>query len=304
MKKKLYIWLTALIIFIGAFALSVSLFFDLGNSFEITFAADKDVFSGISVDVEVFNESDAYSLCATLSAGEAAKATLKYDDSYYDHYHFPHEHESDADGLDLSYINVRKLVLAKDRSILLYRVFDGVPIVVSEDGEKRVYIQTYDKNVKTLIDICDVYIENRSNDTPAIDYSNGIACVKVSSRLSFKEGEYWMDYSYRAVDMKGHSLAAYGDVADKIFDRVDFIFSPAFTVQEIFDILWRDGILYIVDNANCKTAEYGDISAVPVISAITENGPLAMGEPLFTSNFAPSESQYIKVSFTNTKGGE
>ena len=299
MKNKLFVLIAAALVFICAFTLTISLLFELGNSFEITFAADKDIFSGLSVDVEVFNHTDKYSLSATLSAGESAEATMKYDDSYYDHYEFSHEHKSDADGLDLTYINIRKLILAEDRSILLYRIFDGTPIVVSEDEDERVYIQTWDKSTKALNDICDLYIESRDKDTPAIDYSNGVACVKLASRNTYKDGKWYTGYSYRAVDMSSHTLAAYGDIYDRYSDRVDFACGTAYTVEEIFDVLWQNGVLYIIENANCRTAEYGDISALPSISAITKDGVIASAQRLFTGNFAPSNEQYIKVSFTD-----
>ncbi len=201
---------------------------------------------------------------------------------------------------DYEYSKVADITLASNRKIVDYRAYANSSLIVSEDEAGVKHITTCDHRTGELYEICSV--DAKSDDRIAIGYSNGVACVRFASSEYYyydtidRSNRVLSDIIYRAVDLSSHTLCAYGETEDLVTNSV---YGNAYyeNSDDIMDILWRDGKLYVIDTSSAHTSGPSDISDIPVISVMDKNGPILMAYRFLSVNYPENGGQNVITKF-------
>lgn len=206
----------------------------------------------------------------------------------------------DGEG-DYEYKKIADVTLDSGRKILDYRAYGNTSLIVSEDKAGVKYITTCDHATGELHNVYSY--KNDAVENIQIDYSNGVACVRFATTeyFTYMQGEkarYTMDVAYFAIDLSSHTLCAKGEIEDLVTENV---YGNSFYESEddMMDILWRDGRLYVIDAGCMHTTSPTDISSIPVISAMDKNGAILMGYRFLSAKLPENGGQNIIVRFSN-----
>lgn len=204
----------------------------------------------------------------------------------------------DGEG-DYQYKKIADVSLGEKRKILEYRAYANASLIVTEDEKGVKHITTCDHTTGELHEICS--FDGDTGEEVVIGYSNGVACVRFSSQeyISYLEGTKTRtvkDIYYRAVDMTSHTLAATGDI-EKLVTQSVYGALYYQNKDDIMDILWRDGRLYVIDNAAMLTSSPEDQGNIPVISVMNGGGAILMGYAFLEVNYPENGGQNIVTRF-------
>ena len=200
---------------------------------------------------------------------------------------------------DYEYERIADITLDSDRKILDYRAYGNASIIVTEDESKVKYVSTCDHATGKLYNVCS--LNEDVAEKVVIGYSNGVACVRFSSEeyISYTEGTKTYTVKniyYRAIDLSSHKLIASGDIEKLITNNV---YSSLYyqKADDVMDILWQNGRLYIIDNAAIQTSSPETIGNIPVISVIDADGEVLMGYHFLDVKYPENGGQNIITRF-------
>ncbi len=200
---------------------------------------------------------------------------------------------------DYEYERIADITLDSDRKILDYRAYGNASIIVTEDDSKVKYVSTCDHATGKLYNVCS--LNEDVAEKVVIGYSNGVACVRFTSHeyMSYMEGtrsHTIRNIHYFVIDLFSHTLITSASIEKLVTNNV-YINTYGSAPDEVMDILWRDGRLYVIDNAVTHTTSPEDIGSIPVISVMDKNGAILMGYRFISAKLPENGGQNIVARF-------